>query len=36
MTNPVKALLDANYIGILAWAIGLGIAMRHASEGPRQ
>nr|MBP8065413.1 cation:dicarboxylase symporter family transporter [Aeromonadaceae bacterium] len=30
VTNPVKALMDANYIGILAWAIGLGIAMRHA------
>lgn len=28
--NPVRALLNANYIGILAWAIGLGIALRHA------
>lgn len=27
--NPVNALLNANYIGILAWAIGLGIALRH-------
>jgi serine/threonine transporter len=30
--NPVKALIEANFIGILAWAIGLGIAIRHASE----
>jgi len=28
--NPVRALAEANYIGILAWAIGLGIALRHA------
>ncbi|QLR04266.1 serine/threonine transporter SstT [Providencia rettgeri] len=30
--NPVDALLKGNYIGILAWAIGLGIALRHANE----
>ncbi|ENC6432505.1 TPA: serine/threonine transporter SstT [Aeromonas veronii] len=35
VTNPVKALMDANYIGILAWAIGLGIAMRHANESTK-
>ncbi|NYT66491.1 serine/threonine transporter SstT [Alcaligenaceae bacterium] len=28
--NPINALLNANYIGILAWAIGLGVALRHA------
>lgn len=32
VSNPVKALLDANYIGILAWAILLGVALRHSSE----
>lgn len=30
--NPVNALIKANYIGILAWAIGLGFAMRHVSD----
>ena len=35
-TNPVKALIEANYIGILTWAIGLGVALRHASEGTRK
>ncbi|KTC12955.1 serine/threonine protein kinase [Pseudomonas marginalis ICMP 9505] len=30
--NPVSALMNANFIGILAWAIGLGIAIRHAGE----
>jgi serine/threonine transporter len=30
--NPVSALLNANYVGILAWAIGLGIMLRKASE----
>lgn len=30
--NPVKALFNANYIGILAWAVVLGIALRHAPD----
>ena len=29
--NPIKALFNANYIGVLTWAILLGIALRHAS-----
>ncbi|WEN41899.1 Serine/threonine transporter SstT [Thauera sp. GDN1] len=33
VTNPVKALMEANFIGILAWAIGLGAALRHAGPG---
>lgn len=28
--NPVKALGEANYIGILAWAVALGFMLRHA------
>lgn len=32
VANPVDALLNANYIGILAWAIILGIALRGASD----
>ncbi len=35
VSNPVKALLEANYIGILAWAVALGIALRHASASTR-
>lgn len=34
--NPVKAIANANFIGILAWAIGLGIALRHASDTTRK
>lgn len=34
--NPVQALLEANFIGILAWAIGLGMALRRGSESSRQ
>ncbi|MGV8941322.1 MAG: serine/threonine transporter SstT [Lysobacter sp.] len=34
--NPVNALATGNFIGILAWAVGLGIALRHASETTRQ
>ncbi|NGZ75279.1 serine/threonine transporter SstT [Saccharibacillus alkalitolerans] len=34
--NPVNALISANYIGILAWAVLLGIALRHAKEGVKE
>ena len=35
--NPVKALMSANYIGILAWALVLGAALRHhGSDTTRQ
>lgn len=33
--NPVNALLKANYIGILVWAVGFGVALRHASDTTR-
>ena len=36
ISNPVTALHEANFIGILAWAVGLGIALRHASDTTRQ
>ncbi|WP_145544171.1 serine/threonine transporter SstT [Yersinia frederiksenii] len=32
IANPINALLNANYIGILAWAVGLGIALRNAAD----
>lgn len=35
VANPISALANANYIGILAWAILLGFALRHASENTR-
>ncbi len=33
--NPVSALMNANFIGILAWAIGMGVAIRRAGETTR-
>lgn len=30
--NPVKAIYNANYIGILAWAIVLGLTLKNANE----
>lgn len=33
--NPFSALFNANFIGILAWAIGLGLALRHASDSTK-
>jgi serine/threonine transporter len=35
ITNPVRAIMDANFIGILVWAIGLGLALRHSSPSTR-
>ncbi|VTN11917.1 Na(+)/serine-threonine symporter [Raoultella terrigena] len=32
VANPIDALLNANYIGILVWAVGLGFALRHGNE----
>ncbi len=35
VNNPVDALANANYIGILAWAVIIGFALRQASETTR-
>lgn len=35
VSNPIDALMHANYIGILVWAIGLGFAFRHSSDTTR-
>lgn len=32
VANPVDALINGNYMGILAWSIGLGLALRHAKD----
>lgn len=36
VANPVDALSKANFLGILTWAILVGIALRTASEGTKQ
>ncbi len=33
--NPVRALMNANYIGILAWSALTGIALRKASDNTK-
>ncbi len=35
IVNPVDALANANYIGILFWAVVLGIALRHAGPATK-
>ncbi|TRX57083.1 serine/threonine transporter SstT [Thalassomonas sp. M1454] len=30
--NPINALATGNFIGILAWGLGLGFALKHANE----
>jgi len=34
--NPVKALGEGNFIAILMWSIGLGLAFRNASDSSRE
>ncbi|WP_302964089.1 serine/threonine transporter SstT [uncultured Adlercreutzia sp.] len=36
VANPVDALMNANYVGILAWAVVLGIALRAASDRTKE
>ncbi|RKF18552.1 serine/threonine transporter SstT [Alginatibacterium sediminis] len=33
--NPINALSTGNYIGILAWAIGLGLALKSSSDSTK-
>ncbi len=33
--NPIHAIASANYVGILAWAIGLGLALHKASDATK-
>lgn len=34
--NPVASLVNANYVGILAWAVLLGVAFRAAGEATKK
>ena len=34
--NPVDSLVNANYVGILAWAVLLGVAFRAASDATKK
>lgn len=36
LENPAKALAEGNFIGVLVWGLGLGLAMRKTSETTRQ
>lgn len=32
VTNPIKSMSDGNYLGILFWAIILGLALKHVAK----
>lgn len=36
VSNPIDSLVQANYIGILAWAIIFGMALKHATATSKQ
>lgn len=33
--NPVNAIAHANFIGILTWAVGLGLILKHGSQSTK-
>lgn len=35
VSNPVGAIVNGNYIGILFWAVILGVALRHAADSTK-
>ncbi len=36
VANPVGAIVNGNYIGILTWAVILGVALKSASDGTKK
>ena len=34
--NPIDAMINANYLGILFWAVILGLALKFASDTTKQ
>ncbi len=34
--KPIDALVNANYLGVLAWAVILGIALKKSTPGTKQ
>lgn len=34
--NPISALMNGNFIGILVWGVALGLGLRHASDTSRK
>jgi len=33
--NPISAVMNGNFIGILVWGVALGLTMRHANQSSR-
>jgi len=36
VTNPISAIASANYIGVLSWAVIIGLALRGASDSVKK
>ncbi len=36
VSNPVGSIVDANYVGILAWAVVFGLALRQSSDKTKE
>jgi serine/threonine transporter len=34
--NPVSAIMNGNFIGVLVWGVALGLGMRHATNASRE
>ncbi len=36
VSNPIASIVNANYVGVLTWAVVFGLALREASENTKQ
>ena len=36
VSNPISSIANANYIGVLTWAVIFGLALREASDGTKE
>jgi serine/threonine transporter len=34
--NPINALIEGNYLGLIVWGVGLGLTLRHATDSTKQ
>ncbi len=35
VANPIESIVKANYVGVLTWAVLIGISLRHAGEATK-
>ncbi|MCY4046322.1 MAG: serine/threonine transporter SstT [Cellvibrionales bacterium] len=34
--NPINALIEGNYLGLIVWGVGLGLTLRHSTDSTKR